>query len=165
MFKLFLFSPNYIQILTTFIIFKFIRPLKCFSPHILNLISHLNIFFFIYLFDFFPFNYLLQIFTSIEGVSLQNQNKKKIIKQKANKMQQPKCKDSVAVEEPMVGSEVRVSCFLSQALGYLFSCCWACLSKVSKSSAFNLLLAVVGSYSLLESEKKKNKMVRSFSNK
>lgn len=84
---------------------------------------------------------------------MQNQNKKKkIIKQKANKMQQLKCKDSVVVEEPVVGSEVRVSCFLSQALRYLFSCCWACLSKVSKSSAFNLLLAGAGSYSLFESE-------------
>lgn len=71
-------------------------------------------------------------------------------------MQQLKCEDSVADEEPMVGSEVRVSCFPSQALGYLFSCCWACLSKVSKSSAFNLLLAGAGSYSLFESEKEQN---------
>lgn len=72
---------------------------------------------------------------------------------KENETQQLKCKDSVAIEEPVVGSEVRDSCFVSQALGYLFSCCWACLSKVSKSSAFNLLLAGAGSYSLLESEK------------
>lgn len=131
---------------------EFIPPLKCFSPYILNLILHLNKKIILLIPFFFLLIISLQIFTSIEGVSLQNQNKKKIIKQKANKMQQLKCKDSVAVEEPVVGSEVRVSCFLSQALRYLFSCCWACLSKVSKSSAFNLLLAGVGSYSLFESE-------------
>lgn len=70
-------------------------------------------------------------------------------------MQQLKCKDSVAIEEPVVGSEVSVSCFLLQASCYLFIFCWACLSKVSKSSAFNLLLAGVGSYSLLESENRR----------
>lgn len=50
-------------------------------------------------------------------------------------MQQLKCKDSVAGEEPTVGSEVSVSCFLLQASCYLFRFCWACFSKVSKSSA------------------------------
>lgn len=74
------------------------------------------------------------------------------------KMQQLKCKDSVAIEEPVVGSEVRVRCFLLQALRYLFSCCLACLSKVSKSSAFNLLLAGVGSYSLFESENRRTQL-------
>lgn len=66
-------------------------------------------------------------------------------------MQQLKGQDSVAVWEPLIGSEVSVSRFLLQASRYLFWFCWACFSKVSKSSAWNLPFAGYGSYSVLES--------------
>lgn len=70
-------------------------------------------------------------------------------------MQQLKVKDSVAVREPLTGSEVSLGCFLLQASRYLFIFCWACFSKVSKSSASNLPFAGNGSYSVFESKEGK----------